>query len=229
MGFLDKIFNKKSKEQVESPVEMPQEQANMPRITMLSDGRLNVEFYNGSTTEKEFYDTTKLTIDVENPLSIGGKVLYNCIVAWDSYNDCIRFGEKSEEYRKIAGNRDAYKGVWLDLNLGSLQTSPEYCDVLMNKLLKKSRVNNYIEMGLQENPERPCGKYIGGVQMGPYGYEKCFSPTVGRDAHQTPFMVNRRAERRQKEAERIAAQIEAKKNERARLDQEINDLEDRFY
>ena len=195
---------------------------NMPRFTGTADGRLNAEYYNGETGE--FYDTTKLTIDVNNPFIMGGQQLYNCVVAWDGTHDCIILNDDGRDTSQVAGNRSDYKGVWLDLDLTKLQTDPNYCNVLMNKLLLRSRVNKLIEEGLKETPERPCGKYIGGVREQDGGYTKYFNAMVGKMAHNDPFMVDRRAKLREKEAQAKAARIEYNKQKIAELQKENEEL-----
>ena len=216
MGIFDR-FKKKEKETEKVSDKSQEPYVNMPAFRTISDGRLQAEYYNGDATQREFYDTTKLTIDTNHILDIGGQHLYNCVVAWDSVNDCIIFDEKRMQRAEIAGNRDSYKGVWLDLDLAKLQTDSKYCEVLMNKLLLKSRVESLINKGLQENPDRPCGKYIGGVIAKEDSYIKFFSERVGHAAHQTPFMQERRAKLRLQEKEAREARIEANKRKMAEL------------
>lgn len=222
MGLFDRL-RKKKEISVTNETHENENILNMPKLTITQDGRLNAEFNHNET--REFYDTTKLTIDYNHPFMIAGQNLYNCVVAWDGRNDCRLLD--SIDNSQIAGNRNDYKGVWLDIDLGKLQTDPNYCNVLMNELLLRSRVYQYIENGLKENPERPCGKYIGGVREQNGIYNKYFSATVGRAAHNDPFMVDRRAKLREKAEADKAARIEAKKQQMAKLQDEINELNGR--
>lgn len=225
MGLLDKIFKKQEKEVKEVETQKQAMEPKMPEFRTISDGRLQVIYDNGLKTEKEFYDTTKLTIDTKHPLNFNGHPIYNCVVAWDKIDDCIMLEDKARLRRiEIAGNRDDYKGAWIDLDFEKLQTDPKYCEVLMNELLLKSRVEGLIQNGLQENPDRPCGKYIGGVEKIEGRYAPYFNTSVGKAAHECTFMKNRRAKLREEEKRRREEKIKANKREIERLSAENKSL-----
>ena len=83
--------------------------------------------------------------------------------------------------------------------------------MVMKDLLSKQRVERYLNKGLEENPDTPCGKYIGGVRKTPENqYQKFFSVQTGKACHNSEFMVNRRREVREAE-ERRRQQIRAQK------------------
>ena len=105
-----------------------------------------------------------------------------------------------------------------------LQTDENYCSVVMRKLLDQKRVIKYLEDGLQETPEQPCGKYIGGVKPTEKGYGKFFSLSVGRASHNSDLMINRRREYRESIEAKKQSEIANKKAQIQQLQSEIDDM-----
>lgn len=223
MGFFDK-FKKHSKENV-STLANSQQITQLPfdvKYNQFSNGNLQIEFYDKDSDFKKFYDTTRLIID-RQPLNIEGHQVYNCAVSWYGQNDCQMLNERTGEFDSL--NAQDYRGVLLEIDLELLQTDPNYCNIVMNGLLDKQRVERYLESGLQETPEQPCGKYIGGVIQTDIGYGKFFSTVVGMASHNSDLMINRRQEYREMiEAQKQKA-IADKRAEIRKLQSELDSME----
>ena len=80
-------------------------------------------------------------------------------------------------------------------------------------------------MGLQEEPQTPCGIYIGEVQKREDGYRKVFNQNIGRECHNSPYMQRARMQHREKEDAFRRKMIEEKKRKMAELQSEIDELE----
>jgi hypothetical protein len=224
MGFFDRF--KKCDKQNESNVAN-----NRQQVTQLPfdieykptlNGNLQVEFYDNDRDFKKFYDTTRLIIG-RQPLNIEGHQVYNCAVSWYGQNDCQILDKKTGLFDSLRAQE--YRGVLAEIDLELLQTDPNYCNMVMKELLDKQRVERYLESGLQETPEQPCGKYIGGVRQTERGYGKFFSTVVGRASHNSDLMINRRKEHREMiELQRQNA-IENKKAQIKKLQSELDSME----
>ena len=105
-----------------------------------------------------------------------------------------------------------------------LSVDENYCSVVMRNLLDQKRVLKYLEDGLQETPERPCGKYIGGVRPTEKGYDKFFSLPVGRASHNSDLMINCRRECRESIEAQKQREIANKKARIQQLQSEIDDM-----
>lgn len=209
MGFFDRF---KRKDSHSNKVSDKQLSSNI-QYSMTSDGRLQIDFYDENADFKQFYDTTRLIINTK-PLIMADHEIYNCIVSWYGKNDAIMPGGRREEYR----------GVLAELDLG-LINDHNYCSALMKLLLEKKRVERYLEDGLKETPEVPCGKYIGGVMRSEENeYEKFFSTPVGEASHNSDLMVNRRKEYRENLEIKRQQDIAKKQQEIIRLQQEVDQM-----
>ncbi len=163
MGFFDR-FKKKDKQNTGNVVNNRQSVERLPfnvEYSQISNGNLQVEFYDKNSDFKKFYDTTRLIIG-RQPLNIEGHQVYNCAVSWYGQDDCQMFDEKTGKFDSL--NAQEYRGVLAEIDLDLLQSDPNYCNMVMKGLLDKQRVERYLENGLQETPDQPCGKYIGGVR-----------------------------------------------------------------
>ncbi len=198
MGFLDRFKknnknnennknNIKSEPKVEEPIE------KLPFTAMfLPNGNLQVEYYNYDF--KKFYDTTRLIID-KQLLEIEGSEVCNCAVSWYGRDDHKIF---NQEKGKIEGIRsENYSDVLAEIDLNLLVNDPTYCKAVMTDLLDKNRVARYLETGMQDTPERPCGKYVGGIAKTDNGLKKFFKCEIGIASHNSSLMVNRRQERKE--------------------------------
>ena len=224
MGFFDR-FKKKDNQNVRELVTSRQPVEQLPpnaSFSQLSNGNLQVEFYDEDSNFKKFYDTTRLIID-RQPLNIEGYLVYNCAVSWYGQNDCQMLNEKTGKFDSLRAQE--YRGVLAEIDLEQLQSDPSYCIMVMKELLDKQRVERYLESGLQESPAQPCGKYIGGVSQTEVGYRKFFSMAVGQASHNSELMVNRRQERRARMEAKKQKEIEDKRAQIAELQSELNDME----
>lgn len=224
MGFFD-IFKKNDKQNIGNVVNnrQPLEQLLFDiEYSPTSNGNLQVEFYDKNSDFKKFYDTTRLIVG-RQPLNIEGHQVYNCAVSWYGRNDCQMFDEKTRKFDSLRAQE--YRGVLAEIDLELLQNDQNYCNMLMKGLLDKQRVERYLENGLQETPEQPCGKYIGGVIQTEKGYGKFFSTIVGQASHNSELMINRRQENRARiEAQRQKA-IADKKAQIEKLQSELDSME----
>lgn len=156
-------------------------------------------------------------------MNIEGHQVHNCSVSWYGRNDCQVFDEKTGKFDSLRAQE--YRGVLAEIDLELLQSDPNYCHMLMKGLLDKQRVERYLENGLQETPEQPCGKYIGGVRQTEKGYGKFFSTIVGKASHNSRLMINRRQEHRSRiEIQRKKA-IADKKAQIEKLQSELDSME----
>lgn len=224
MGFFDR-FKKNDKQNIENAVNNRQLVAQLPfdvEYSTLSNGNLQVVFYGKDLDFKKFYDTTRLIVG-KQPLNIEGHQVYNCAVSWYGRSDCQMFDEKTGKFDSLRAQE--YRGVLAEIDLELLQSDPNYCKILMEGLLDKQRVERYLESGLKETPEQPCGKYIGGIRQTEKGYGKFFSTIVGRASHNSELMVNRRQEHREMLERQKQKAIADKKAQIEKLQNELDSME----
>lgn len=221
MGLFDRF--RKEKEQKEQPI--IKEQVNeLPfevQFGETEDGRLQVDFYDNKADFKQFYDTTRLIANPQPLNSYGDKNVLNCIVSWYGQDDAQMLNKRTGQE---IGRRAEYRGILAQIDLNLLQTDPNYCYIVMKGLLEKKRVEKYLDRGLEENPELPCGKYIGGIEEREGRYKKVFDPSVGRQSHYSNLMINRRKENREKQEISKQQEIENRKKQIEKLQAEIDDL-----
>lgn len=188
------------------------------------DGNLQVDFLDNRKKSNLSEDTTRLVVD-GRPDIVEGRKLYSCKVSWYDQDDTIVIREGKE-----LGRRVAYENILLELDLNLLQRDPHYVYTLMNEVLLFGRVNENLRFGMEDNPKRPCGNYMGGVCWDSKieRYRKYFEPDVGRAVHYSPRMQQKRQERKmQKERERqlkIAqnkAEIDSLQAENRKLEEDI--------
>lgn len=219
MGLFDR-FKKKEKEP-EIKKGLNQEQSSYEiEYKATRDGRLQVDFYDKGTKFSQFYDTTRLVVD-NRPIILAGQEVRNCIVSWYSQDDVVLL---DPQYENESLNARDYRGVLAQIDPTLLQTDKDYCSVVMRKLLDKKRVTKYLEDGLQETPNQPCGKYIGGVKPTEKGYGKFFSLPVGKASHNSDLMVNCRREYRENIEAKKQKEIADKKSQIQQLQSEIDDM-----
>ena len=190
-------------------------------ILKLFGDKLQVEFHDTTANFKQIYDITRLLIN-KRPLIMSGKEVYNCLVSWYGSEDCQIFNEKSGSFESPRSIE--YRNILAQIDLNLLQNDPDYCKIVMQNLLNIERVEKYLDMGLEETPERPCGKYIGGVMKFGNQYKKFFSEAIGKASHNSETMITKRKRHieRIEYAKKMA--IEKKKAEIAKLQTEIDDL-----
>ncbi len=217
MGLLDRFFKPKLKEETQEPISQNESQHSIKFFEDNEGKSLIVEYYDSEATAKEFYDTTKLVIDLK-PNKFDGILLYSAKVAWYNEDDACFIDELGNQ----SGSKFDFTDIKVEIDMDRLYKDPKYQEVLMIKLLDKKRVEyEYIPMGLEENPNRPCGNYVGSVNK---DNSKQFNPTIGRSVHYSPEMIKRRRielERRENEKQ---ARIRDRQEKIERLQSEINQL-----
>jgi len=227
MGLLDRFRKNKQEEIVKE--EMVQTKQYVPpfgvEFKMINDGLIQVDFYDGNAEFNQFYDTTRLIANPQPIKAYGNDNVLNCKVSWYGENDVQMIGDDAKEI----GRRVQYRGVLAQIDLNLLQTDREYCYTVMKGLLNKKRVEQYLDRGLQENPEKPCGKYIGAVMQKENGdgYCKVFDERIGRQSHYSDLMVNRRIEHRKQQEMLRQKQIDDRRKQIEKLQGEIDSLEER--
>ena len=218
MGLFDR-FKKKEDLKTKSNVE---EMRKNYEITygITSDGRLQIDFYDMKSEIGQFYDTTRLIVG-NNPVIFDNQAVQNCIVSWYRQDDTTFADPK---YNGESMNARDYKGILAQIDPMLLQYDENYCVSVMKDLLNQKRVNQYLQNGLQENPERPCGKYVGGIQKTDNGYRKFFAINVGKASHNSRLMVERRRENRERAEQKKQMEIARRKAEIQKLQSEIDDI-----
>ena len=157
MGLFDRF--KKNKQETDKKVDNISKDYEI-KYGMSQDGRLQIDFYDRNIKVGQFYDTTRLIVG-DKTVVLANQRVQNCIVSWYRQDDTI-FSDPQYENESIDAR--SYKGVLAQIDPVLLQSDEKYCSNVMRYLLNKKRVNQYLENGLQESPEHPCGKYIGGMR-----------------------------------------------------------------
>ena len=219
MGLFDR-FKKKEKNTHQGEEQRRQELPFDVQFSMTNDGRLQVDFYDKQAKFGQFYDTTRLIADLQQ-FYLGGRPVHNCLVSWYGQDDAVMFNANGMDM----GRREQYRGVLSEINLEQLQSGLNYCYRVMKDLLNKQRVESYLDRGLEENPETPCGKYIGGVRKTPDNqYQKFFSSEAGKACHYSDLMIQRRQQNREQKEREKQQLRDSKKAEIKRLQDELDQL-----
>lgn len=226
MGIFSNLFRKKEPEvkQSKGRPEIPIQDTPNIEITEIvedNDKKIMAEYYDDNPDFKKFYDVTRLIID-RKPIEINGALIYSAKVSWYGQNDCIYLEEDGEDLER----RNQMTDIRLQLNMPNLYTDPEYQNVLMTQLLDMKRVQRYMQMGMEEDAEQPCGNYIGNVDINPQNgnYVEGFRIDIGNVIHKSPEMVAKR-QRYRAAQERARQKAKAEKQAQiAKLQKEIDEL-----
>lgn len=186
-----------------------------------NDGRLQIDFYDMQADFKQFYDTTRLIVSDET-LNLANQEVCNCMVSWYGRDDCQMLDETTGKF-EIQSAKD-YKDILAQIDINLLKSDSNYCNKVMKSLLNKKRVENYLEAGLEENPEHLCGNYVGGIRKNERGYEKFFSTEVGKASHRSDLMVNKRHKHKEELEAKMQRAIYDKKAQIEKLNKEIDDM-----
>ncbi len=214
MGLLD--FFRKNKEVVRPVQIVPETEKNKIERTITRDGEIQIDFYRGTYDVRRDYDCTRLVILNKQPENMYGCNVYDCKVSWYHEDDAIMLDEKD--------SRHDFKDIKLTVDPYFLQTDDTYATCLMNELLDRTRVNNMLARGMVENPDKPCGNYIGSVAMEDGKYVKKFNPSIGRAVHNSKEMAEKRRVYQQEES--IKREIDAKRKELQRQLHELDNPND---
>lgn len=220
MGLLD-MFKKKEEIQ-EQNQNIPQNQT-LPydiKLKVNEEGKLQIDFHERNPDFKQFYDTTRLIVDAQRT-DMGSIPLKECRVSWYGESDMIMFDSGTGEE---ISRRTNYKNVLADIDINLLQKDYNYCVSVMQGLLNEKRVDRYLNDGLKEQPEVPCGRYVGGIRNVENTYKKYFDQQAGRIAHNSVDMVNKRNEIKLQQEAKRQQQLRAKQEELAKLQSEIDEL-----
>lgn len=223
MGFFDRF--KKNEKQTRENVADSQSVRQLPfdvEYSQFSNGNLQVEFYDKNSDFRKFYDITRLIVG-RNPLNIKGHQVYNCAVSWYGHSDCQMLDRKTGRHDSLRSLD--YREVLAEIDLELLQSDPNYCNIVMKGLLDKERVERYLENGLQETPQQPCGRYIGGIRQTEKGYGKFFSTVVGLASHNSRLMINKRQEYRSNLEVQRQQSIADKKAQIKKIQSELDSME----
>lgn len=222
MGFFD-MFKKQNKNNIQQqPNAMPPrkiENQNIIEYSCTEDGRLVVELTETLPKSNQFYDTTKLVID-NKQVNLAGEFVQNCMVAWYGQDDCVYLDGSGRDM----GRRGQYKNVLAGIDTDLLLNDENYCAAVMRSLLTQRRVDEYLNRGLQDNPDIPCGKYVGEIIKGDKGYSKFFKRGLGQASHNSPEMVSKRQRYQEQVRQRQEREKEEKRAQIAKLQQELDGM-----
>ncbi len=214
MGLFNK-FKKEKNENIQEKQTLPYQLSS----SITADGKLQLDFYDARADFKQFYDTTRLILNRQ--VQVNNTILTEALISYYSENDAVILNNDGQEF----GRKVQYKKILMDIDTNLLQRDSNYCDYVMKALLNEKRVNEYLERGLQENSEQPCGNYVGGVKTKDNGYKKVFDPVVGKMIHESLEMKQKREKNRAKQEQIKQEGIDRRKAEIERLQQEIEDME----
>lgn len=209
---------------------------NLPyREYVANNGRPHIEFTYLDQNNRfgKHYDTTRLIVDT-TPEMVEGRPIYNAAVSWYGSSDAQFL---NSEYR---GRIDDFSYIKVGLDIEKLKSGDqEYATWLfegieanrngkqahVEGLLEQNRVEGYLQRGLKETPEVPCGNYVGQVERTGNGkYGKTFSVSVGKACHDSQYMQVQRAKARQEELKAKESQKSYLEGKIMRLQEEYNQL-----
>ncbi|MBO4815905.1 MAG: hypothetical protein J5507_03060 [Clostridia bacterium] len=212
MGFLDR-FKKRgnSIQPTQNNMESNQDY-QVPDIPLkvTGDNMVQADFYDHKPKLNQFYDITRLILDMKAK-NIEGESVYEGLVSWYGENDCQTLNRTTGTCESPRAS--AYKKVLFQMNIDLFFNDPDYRYFVLGGLLNENRVNRYLNAGLQENPDKPCGNYIGGVRAFEGKYQKFFESKIGTAVHNSEPMKAMREEIRRRNEEIRQKRIEEKRRE----------------
>lgn len=226
MGFFD-IFkkNKPVKQEKHDYIsnDVPFKRQDKVKINGDLDSGITFDYYISDPNFRKFYDTICLQIsDTEPIFNIFGTKVYNALVSWYGEDDAVPVNIPGHHHS--LRRRDT-RSIQLGLDFSKLSDS-KYLKTLFYLLLNQDRVERYLNNGLQENPEVPCGNYIGQLCYTPEKgiYQKQFDMHIGEISHNSTPQVERKKQHKLKLEERKRNSIKEKQDQIAKLQQEIDDI-----
>lgn len=219
MGFLD-LFRKKTKKVTRYDVPEANDEAAHVLREITDDGKLQIDYMEKPDFRKP-YDSTRLVLETI-PENINGNKVYTGKVSWYNQGDTIMFDNNDSRHRGWT--------IRMEVEPTLLRTNDEYVRWVMVGLLNRSRVQSYIERGLIDNPDVPCGNYVGGIDAKPdESFGKIFDNFIGTYVHNMPAVRQARAQYQERKRIEIAKQAR-----REELYKELHDLDSpnsdaRFY
>lgn len=143
-------------------------------------------------------------------LEMNTKVVEKSFLGGAIYLAKVQWSQEDKESRRSTLGIEWKETILLGVEHNDFN-DPEYIKQLMEGLLEYNRVEGLIKEGLNENPETPCGNYIGELRKNEEGqYEELFNLKLGRRVHNSQTMVDKRKEyERLKEQMKRNCQIES--------------------
>ena len=161
-----------------------------------NDGKHGIEYYNPDNRARfaKGYDTTRI-VSIGFPKKIDGHDVCECMISWYDMSQVLE--QSVYDKRGVNGDFNKYTKVLAEIDMEQLNSNPEYTETLMNALMNKNRVENYVNSSLQENPDIRTGRYIGKLQRCEDGtYGKVFDTRIGEITYNLPEMVQEREQRK---------------------------------
>lgn len=221
------LFDKKKKEtpQTQGASTMSPLQSRPPYELKVSenDGKYQIELIENSKPDNQFYDTTRLIIDGYVPQYSKSNPpiqIMSCRISWYGQSDAIYLGADGKD----SGRRGQYKTILVGIDPNLFRTDQNYLITMLRDLLNETRVSNYLQNGLQEHPQRPCGNYVGGLRPerdNPGKYEKFFNETIGKLVHNSPEMTSKRQAIHDSKRQQLVEEIKQKEKELEALKQQL--------
>lgn len=163
----------------------------------------------------KLHDQMELRVYLSKSEIVRNQRLYNCKIRYKNSHDMEYIDKKMNE--EIFENES--HNILVGIDLKRLNASKEYREMLLENLLDENRVKNLLENGCKENPQRPCGNYVGRVIEKSEGeYAKAFDIEVGKEVHYGKIGTEMREKmksqediQRQNEIKRLKEDIENNK------------------
>ena len=222
MGILNKLFGDKKRSSEVPPTVQNFSQQKQDSYTFSTDsfGATIIDYCETSPDTFKGYDCTHLYI-YHHPTILSNNLVCNAKVSWFGSHDAGVLDRETKTC--VSPRKKLTEKIQLGIDLNKLD-DPEYLKVLFTELLDQRRVNHYLEMGLQPNPEKECGNYVGKIYMKNGTYSKGFRPEVGAASHNLPEQVTMR--------EDYIRDQQIKGSHQYELDQarkRVQDLEQQYY
>lgn len=215
MGFLD--FFRKSKEPIEPAPRVLQVEKNKIERTITRNGEIQIDFYRRTHDVRKDYDSTRLVISNKLPEYMYKSNVYDCKVSWYCESDAMMIDEND--------SRHDFKDIKLTVDPYLLQTDNAYATCLMYALLDKARVNDMLARGMVDNPDNPCGNYVGSVIFKDGNYVKNFNRDIGRAVHNSKEMAQKRSVYQAEQRKKVEERKSEIRSQQLKLQEELDKLD----
>ena len=140
----------------------------------------------GTNIETESgFDSTRLVV-CRDPIIYNGKKVYKCAVSWFNSNDSSMLS-RALQFNVNCRER-MYNYVLAEFDLEKMQADENYRNEVIKKLFDYERIQSYMNMAREENLNRPCGQYIGGLIIESGNYSEIFSEEIGEASHNSYYV-----------------------------------------
>ena len=171
------------------------------------------------TIEKDFEGKTKIEYVEKMQNNDAYHTILTIIKSDGNLADCYVFWYKDGNAIMIdstTGREVGTEIISTKIDFDLLNRDPNYVHALMCNLLNRDRVMKYLQRGLQENPENPCGKYVGSIEKREDGYKKVFDPNIGLMSHNSYEMVAERQRVKDSKIRNMRKELKVENNNAAR-------------